>query len=308
MQWAQKHKGFTIVELLIVVVVIAILAAITVVAYNGISQRSKDSALQSEVASAARAVEAFRAGSSMEMYPDSLEQAGVRSSASATLGYVPGNYQTPATFCVFGQNGNSRFFVSTTQRSPVSGGCTITNLVTNPNFSVNQNTWGTAGYGTGGSGSTTRIAGIGPTGGFAMRSEWTTASASAGHSSRLNVSHSVVSGRTYTASAWVRSNQPITSAMMRVEYGSQILNGELSTLQPGVWTRVFQTFTAIESVSAVNIAGRIHDLTGTSDGLQFDATNFMLNEGGLFTYADGSSPGWSWSGSAGGSRSSGPAL
>jgi general secretion pathway protein G len=42
--WA-KHKktGFTIVELLIVIVVIAILAAITVVAYNGIQQRSRDS-------------------------------------------------------------------------------------------------------------------------------------------------------------------------------------------------------------------------------------------------------------------------
>lgn len=36
----QKNRGFTIVELLIVIVVIGILAAITVVAYNGISNRS----------------------------------------------------------------------------------------------------------------------------------------------------------------------------------------------------------------------------------------------------------------------------
>jgi prepilin-type N-terminal cleavage/methylation domain-containing protein len=36
----RKQDGFTIVELLIVVVVIAILAAITVMAYNGITQRS----------------------------------------------------------------------------------------------------------------------------------------------------------------------------------------------------------------------------------------------------------------------------
>lgn len=42
-----KHKqrgGFTIVELLIVVVVIAILAAITIVAFNGIQQKARDSA------------------------------------------------------------------------------------------------------------------------------------------------------------------------------------------------------------------------------------------------------------------------
>ncbi len=39
--WAKyKHKGFTIIELLIVIVVIAILAAVTIVAYNGIQQRS----------------------------------------------------------------------------------------------------------------------------------------------------------------------------------------------------------------------------------------------------------------------------
>ncbi len=41
--WAnRKQTGFTIVELLIVIVVIAILAAITIVAYNGIQQRARD--------------------------------------------------------------------------------------------------------------------------------------------------------------------------------------------------------------------------------------------------------------------------
>lgn len=35
-----RRSGFTVVELLIVIVVIAILAAITVVAYNGVRERS----------------------------------------------------------------------------------------------------------------------------------------------------------------------------------------------------------------------------------------------------------------------------
>ena len=41
-----KARGFTIVELLIVIVVIAILAAVTIVAYNGIQNRAQDSAAQ----------------------------------------------------------------------------------------------------------------------------------------------------------------------------------------------------------------------------------------------------------------------
>lgn len=43
-------SGFTIVELLIVVVVIAILATITIVAFNGVTNKAKDSARASELA------------------------------------------------------------------------------------------------------------------------------------------------------------------------------------------------------------------------------------------------------------------
>jgi len=44
-----KRRGFTIVELLIVIVIIAILAAITIVAYNGIQQRSRVTALWTSI-------------------------------------------------------------------------------------------------------------------------------------------------------------------------------------------------------------------------------------------------------------------
>lgn len=45
----QKNRGFTIVELLIVIVVIAILASITIVSYNGISNRAKEAVRSSEL-------------------------------------------------------------------------------------------------------------------------------------------------------------------------------------------------------------------------------------------------------------------
>ncbi|HCH34158.1 MAG: hypothetical protein UY35_C0003G0013 [Candidatus Saccharibacteria bacterium GW2011_GWC2_48_9] len=45
----RNTHGFTIVELLIVIVVIGILAAITIVAFNGVQQRARDSQRQSAI-------------------------------------------------------------------------------------------------------------------------------------------------------------------------------------------------------------------------------------------------------------------
>lgn len=53
---SKQASGFTIVELLIVVVVIAILAAITIVAYNGIQSRANESAVKAEVVQNAKAI------------------------------------------------------------------------------------------------------------------------------------------------------------------------------------------------------------------------------------------------------------
>ena len=56
-----KQTGFTIVELLIVVVVIGILAAITIVAYNGIKKRAVVSQTTSELSVLNKAIAAYRA-------------------------------------------------------------------------------------------------------------------------------------------------------------------------------------------------------------------------------------------------------
>lgn len=70
MQWAkQKQDAFTIVELLIVIVVIAILAAVTVVAYSGVQNRTYDSAVQSDLANIAKKYELYKADSPAGIYP-----------------------------------------------------------------------------------------------------------------------------------------------------------------------------------------------------------------------------------------------
>lgn len=54
-----KETGFTIVELLIVVVVIAILAAITIVSYSGVTRRASNSERQSDIAAIQKALEMY---------------------------------------------------------------------------------------------------------------------------------------------------------------------------------------------------------------------------------------------------------
>ena len=61
--WAKNKQqtGFTIVELLIVIVVIGILAAITIVSYNGIQNRSKNAKTVSAITAWSKAIKLYNA-------------------------------------------------------------------------------------------------------------------------------------------------------------------------------------------------------------------------------------------------------
>ena len=77
MKQLKKDKGFTIVELLIVIVVIAILAAITIVAYGGITARANASTAKANAESIVKVVEAYAADSANSgAYPTLLQLTG----------------------------------------------------------------------------------------------------------------------------------------------------------------------------------------------------------------------------------------
>lgn len=58
--WVQKQKGFTIVELLIVIVVIGILAAISVVAYNSVTDRANTNKISADLRNLRQAIDVAR--------------------------------------------------------------------------------------------------------------------------------------------------------------------------------------------------------------------------------------------------------
>jgi len=77
-------NGFTIVELLIVIVVIAILAAIVIVAYNGAQTRAKASAIMTGLKASEKAFRLYAIDMSYDAWPaDSAMIAGV--SANPTI-------------------------------------------------------------------------------------------------------------------------------------------------------------------------------------------------------------------------------
>lgn len=71
----QTQKGFTIVELLIVIVVIGILAAITIVSYNGIQNRANDTSVRNDLSNLATSLAMYQVIN--EQYPADLLAAGL---------------------------------------------------------------------------------------------------------------------------------------------------------------------------------------------------------------------------------------
>lgn len=92
----RPRSGFTVIELLIVIVVIAILAAISIVAYRGISERAQKSALQSDLSNAARFMQVAKAGT--DVYPTSLS--GFSASANTVLSLS----EAGNGFCINGES------------------------------------------------------------------------------------------------------------------------------------------------------------------------------------------------------------
>jgi len=116
-QWAKQKAGFTIVELLIVIVVIAILAAITIVAYNGITGRSKASALQSDLSQASKALESKKLMNG-EVYPADLE------SVNATSDKLTYHYNSRSnTYCIDAKDGEYEYSVRGTTLKVEEGSC-----------------------------------------------------------------------------------------------------------------------------------------------------------------------------------------
>ena len=81
-KWRAAHSGFTIVELIVVIVVIGILASISLVAYNGLQRRSIASSLQNDLKNSTSVIDIQKARQGV--YPTTVPS-DVRPSQGVTL-------------------------------------------------------------------------------------------------------------------------------------------------------------------------------------------------------------------------------
>lgn len=129
----QVRKGFTIVELLIVVVVIAILAAITIVAYNGIAERSRASQAQSALSQAMRSIKTYASTQGGEQFPASVDacpspganQLCLTSSLPGVASYAVENNTSLKSFCLSINNANQQYYVDASGQV-LPGSCELT--------------------------------------------------------------------------------------------------------------------------------------------------------------------------------------
>jgi len=144
--------GFTIVELLIVIVVIGILAAITIVAYNGIQAKAQVAALQTDLESAAKLLTSdyYTNGYFPSATPTLLNGSpqaanggkGLQASNGATYQYVTIN----GGYCLAEANATTSYYVTNSKNTPSVGICsTLSGLV--GWWPFNSNTADQSGYG-----------------------------------------------------------------------------------------------------------------------------------------------------------------
>lgn len=117
-------SGFTLVELLVVIVAIGILTTLVTISFLGVSKKAVVASLQSDLTSVSKILKMDQVLNSS--FPTTLASAnegkGFQASPGNALTYQYDNSKNPQTFCVTANNG-SIYYSVTDDGTPVEGPC-----------------------------------------------------------------------------------------------------------------------------------------------------------------------------------------
>lgn len=139
-----KQYGFTIVELLIVIVVIGILAALTLATFNGIQARGRKTAIIVELANARKQLDSDKIVD--ERYPSSTAVAAGGSGLTFTQGTTL-QYSVDASgqyYCLNATHTGTTANINTAMPTAQLGNCTLGNRTPNPSFESDTSTAGSS--------------------------------------------------------------------------------------------------------------------------------------------------------------------
>lgn len=310
----RNQVGFTIVELLIVIVVIAILAAITIVAYNGIQNRAKASSAQTAAAQAGKRIMQFSIESGTDTFP--ANQAAFDglniSSGSASFQYTANNPTNPRQFCVTATVQDVSFFMNnTSQTSPVRGGCpghgqagvaAVTNLSVNPRLAVNS-----SGYFS--QTPLNSLQGRAPASGQNNEATYSVSTSVAGQLriQFLGSAIPVVAGEQIRIAYDLYSSVAFSGLSTEVQFNGTTWQGFAAGAVSVGWGRYSSIVTAPANATSITMAQVLSPSSGVPASANFNITNIMITRG-LQTYqmSDGESQNWVWNGTRYNSSSTGP--
>lgn len=114
----QTKRGFTIVELLVVIVVIGILATIIIVAYSGIQERAIIATIQSDLKNSATKLEMYK--QTDDVYPANTTIANLKNSQN--IDYDIYNH-TDNSYCLQASKNNIIYHITSEKQIPTYGLC-----------------------------------------------------------------------------------------------------------------------------------------------------------------------------------------
>ena len=120
-----RRRGFTVVELLMIVSIIAVLAIITVVVFSGMQRRSSESVVQSSVSNAQKVLQTYFAFN--HYYPSNIADTEFTPPLSVPIAFYTDSPQTPVYPSLTSEQNAQLFLNSCNGFMPVTSGGTTYN-------------------------------------------------------------------------------------------------------------------------------------------------------------------------------------